>query len=293
MEAIAFIEESGRTRAGRFRVCLIRATADPTSDEAVHDLRVAIRRVLAWIAVREALLGPDRRLREARSSLKTLMTPLGKLRDAHVKRDWVRKMVPEGDEPSYLYAVRVGSDVLRWESRARERLGARSTRRLRVPLPKGAGGPGVRIEAAVLAPDLLGRLEREVSKHREAALDPAHPEELHRMRLAFKKYRYTAEVLLPLFPKSTEETEARLHAFQTLLGTIHDFDVILAEARAFRTDILGVSTESVLETAFRRLREEKSREFREIAGTPDSLAGVFGTEFRPLHPLSVAAAMKQ
>ena len=281
MEATAFLEESGRTRAVRFREELKRASADPTSDEAVHDLRVAIRRALAWITVRTALLGPDRGLREARSSLKALMAPLGKLRDAHVKADWIRNVVPEGDEPSYRYAVQVSSDVLRWESRVRKRLGARSTLRLRVPLPKETGGLGERLEAAILAPDILGRLEREVSKHREAALDPAHPEALHRMRLAFKKYRYAAEVLLPLFPKATEETEKRLHAFQTLLGTIHDFDVILAEAHAFRRDILGVAAESTIETAFRRLREGKSREFQEIAGTPDSLATVFGKELRP------------
>jgi CHAD domain-containing protein len=242
---------------------------------------VAIRRVLAWIAVRNVLLGPDRRLREARSSLKTLMIPLGKLRDAHVKRDWILHFVPEGDEPSYLYAVQVASDVLRWESRVRKRLGARSTRQIRIPFPKGAGGLGGRLEAAILAPGLLGRLEREVSKHLDGALDPAHPEALHRMRLAFKKYRYAAEVLLPLFPKATEETAKRLHAFQTLLGTIHDCDVILAEAHAFRREILGVATGSALETAFRRLREEKSLEFREIAETAGGLSRVFGTEFVP------------
>src|SRR5512135_3338074 len=281
MEATAFLEESGRTRAIRFREELKRASADPTSDEAIHDLRVAIRRVLAWIAVRSALLGPDQRLGEARSSLKALMTPLGKLRDAHVKRDWIGTVVPEGDEPSYRYAVQVASDVLRWESRVRKCLGARSTRRLRVPLPRGAGGLGERLEAAILAPDILGRLEREVSKHREAALDPAHPEALHRMRLAFKKYRYAAEVFLPLFPKATEETAKRLHAFQALLGTIHDFDVILAEARAYRRDILGVATEGTIETAFRRLREEKFPEFQAIAGTPDSLATFFGEKLRP------------
>jgi len=280
LEAGPFLAESGRTRSVRFRECLNRATADPAEDEAVHDLRVAIRRVLAWIAVRNALLGTDRRLREARLRLKALMSPLGKLRDAHVKRDWIRRVVPEGDEPSYQYSVQVASDVLRWEARVRKRLGARSTRRLRVPLPRGAGGLGGQLEAAILAPDLLGRLEREVSKHLTAALDPAHPEALHRMRLAFKKYRYAAEVLLPLFPKATEETAKRLHAFQTLLGTIHDFDVILAEGLAFRRDILGRTTECTLETAFRRLREEKFREFRRTAGTAGELSQVFGTAFR-------------
>lgn len=281
MEATAFLEASGRTRATRFREQLKRASADPGEDEAIHDLRVAIRRVLAWIAVRDALLGPDRRLRASRSSLKALMSPLGRLRDVHVKRDWIRRVVPEGDEPSYLYSVLVESDILRWESKVRKRLGVRSTQRLRVPLPRGTGGLGGRLEAAILAPDILGRLEREVSKHRDAALDPAHPEALHRMRLAFKKYRYAAEILLPLFPKATEETAKRLHAFQTLLGTIHDFDVILAEAAAFRHGILGMEKECGLEAAFRAIREKSFWEFREIAGTPDALAGVFGKELRP------------
>ena len=280
MEAAAFLAESGQARFARFRECLKRAAANPASDEAIHDLRVAIRRVLAWIAVRDALLGPDRRLREARLSLKALMSPLGKLRDAHVKRDWIRRVVPEGDEPSYRYSVQVASDVLRWEARVRKRLGTRSTGRLRLPFPKGAGGLGGRLEAAILAPDLLGELEREVSKHRKAALDPAHPEALHRMRLSFKKYRYAAELLLPLFPKATEETAKRLHAFQTLLGTIHDCDMILAEAASFRRNILGREKECALEIAFRAFREKSFGRFRRTAGTAGGLSRLFGEEFR-------------
>lgn len=280
MEAAAFLAESGRVRSARFRECLKRATANPASDEAVHDLRVAIRRVLAWIAVSDALLGPDRRLAQGGRSLMALMSPLGELRDAHVKRDWIRNVVPEGDEPSYLYAVLVASDVLRWEARVRERLGTLPARRLRPPFSKGTGSPGGQLGAAILAQGLLGRLEREVTKHRKAALDPAHPEALHRMRLAFKNYRYTAEVLLPLFPKATEETAKRLHAFQTLLGTIHDCDVILAEAASFRHGILGLEKECALEIAFRALREKSFREFLGVAGTARGLSRMFGAAFR-------------
>jgi CHAD domain-containing protein len=101
------------------------------------------------------------------------------------------------------------------------------------------------------------------------------------MRLAFKKYRYAAEVLLPLFPKATEETAKRLHDFQTLLGTIHDCDVILAEAAAFRCAILGQEKECALERAFRAFREKRFGEFRGIAGTDAGLSRVFGTAFRP------------
>jgi CHAD domain-containing protein len=280
LEAAAFLAESGRKRSARLRGLLKRAATNPSSDEAVHDLRVAIRRVLAWIDVRDALLGPDPRLREIRASLKKLMSPLGRLRDAHVKRDWIRSVVPEGDEPSYLYSVQVASDILRWEARVRRRLGAESTRRLRISFPRGSGGLGGRLEAAILAPALLGRLEREVSKHLTAALDPAHPEALHRMRLAFKKYRYAAEVLLPLFPKATEETVKRLHDFQTLLGTIHDCDVILAEAASFRRVFLGREKECALEIAFRAFREKRFGEFQGVAGTAGGLSQVFGTAFR-------------
>jgi CHAD domain-containing protein len=279
LEAAAFLAETGRARIDLFRKRLGRAAADPASEEAIHDLRVAIRRVLAWIAVREALLGPNRDLRAARSSLKALMSPLGKLRDAHVKRDWIRKIVPEGDEPSYLYAVQVASDVLRWEARVRERLGAQSTRRLRVPFPKGAGGRGGRLEAAIPSPELLGEMEREVSKHLNAALDPAHPEALHRMRLAFKKYRYAWEVLEPLLPRAARNRAKRLHDFQTLLGTIHDFDVILSEVASFRRGILGQEKECSLEVASRAFREKSFGEFRRTAGTTGGLSRVFGKEF--------------
>lgn len=280
MEAAAFLAESGRERSARVRKQLKRAAANPSSDEAIHDLRVAIRRVLAWIDVRDALLGRDPRMRGTRASLKALMSPLGNLRDAHVKRDWIRRVVPDGDEPSYLYAVQVASDILRWEARVRKRLGAESTRRIRVPIPGGSGGSGERIEAAIHARGLLGRLERGVSKHLEGALDPAHPESLHRMRLAFKKYRYAWEVLRPLLPRTAPGGGKRLHDFQTLLGTIHDCDVILAEAAAFRRKVLGLEEECVLEIAFRAFREKNFQEFREVAGTSGGLSRVFGAAFR-------------
>jgi CHAD domain-containing protein len=280
LDPAAFLEESGRSRVARFRECLRDASADPSSDDAIHDVRVAIRRLLAWIAVRNAFLPPDRRLLAVRSSLKELMAPLGRLRDAHVQRDWIRKVHPAGDEASYAYAVLVASDVLRWEARVRKRLGAPATGRLRVPVRKACARSGAQGDAAALAGRHLRKLEDAVAEHREAALDPSNPDALHRMRLAFKRFRYAAEVLLPLFPGATEETARRLHSFQTLLGTIHDFDVILAEAGAFRRNVLRLAGESDLEGAFRVLREGRFRELREAVGTAAGLAAVFGEELR-------------
>jgi CHAD domain-containing protein len=281
LEAAAFLAETGRARIDLFRKRLGRAAADPGSEEAIHDLRVSIRRVLAWIAVRDALLGPDRDLRAARSSLKALMSPLGKLRDAHVKRDLIRTILPKGDEPSYLYAVLVAGDVQLREEKVGGLLGRKSARRIRVPLPRTRTGRGSGPDASVAGSRHLSMLGRAVRKHRKGALDPSNPDALHRMRLAFKKYRYAREVLEPLLPRTARNGGKRLHDFQTLLGTIHDCDVILAEAASFRRDILGLEKECALEIAFRAFREKSFGEFREIAGTRDSPAEVFGTEFRP------------
>ncbi len=277
MRASGLLSEAGRERIGRFRECLNGAAADPSREETIHDLRVSIRRVLAWIAVHEAMAGPDRRLTAARASLKRLMSPLGKLRDAQVKRDRIRGLVPAGDEPSYRYAVLVVSDVLRWERRAGKLLAGKRIRAIRVPMPgafpEGRGGGNAPDEGALL----LARLWADVARHTPAALDPSNPLALHRMRLAFKKYRYAWEALAPGGGHgNAKRTAKRLHAFQTLLGTIHDCDGILVEARAFREGILGLREECALETAFRTLRSRSFREFREMAGKLESL--------RPLCP---------
>jgi CHAD domain-containing protein len=265
LEAAAFLAETGWARIDLFRKRLGRAAADPASEEVIHDLRVSIRRVLAWIAVRDALLGPDRDLRAARSSLKTLMSPLGKLRDAHVQRDMIRTILPKGDEPSYLYAVLVAGDVQLREEKVGVLLGRKSARRIRVPLPTGRTGRGSGADASVAALRHLSMLGRAVRKHGKDALDPSNPDALHRMRLAFKKYRYAWEVLEPLLPRAARTGGKRLHDFQTLLGTIHDCDVILVDVRSFRDGCLGEKEECALETAVRALRSEKFREFERIA----------------------------
>jgi len=264
LEAEAFLAETGRARIDLFRKRLRRAAADPASEEAIHDLRVSIRRVLAWIAVREALVGPDRDLRAARSSLKSLMSPLGKLRDAHVKRDLIRTILPKGDEPSWRYAVLVASDVRRWEESVRRLLGRKSSRRLDVPLPGTRTGGGSGTDASIAGSRHLATLGKDVDRLRKGALDPSNPEALHRMRLAFKKYRYSWEVLEPLLPRPARNRAKRLHDFQTLLGSIHDCDVILVDVRSFREGCLGEKAECDLETAVRSLRAKLFSEFRRI-----------------------------
>jgi CHAD domain-containing protein len=280
LDAASFLAGSGKERIGRFRAQRKRAAGDPASEEAVHDLRVSIRRLLAWIAAWKKLVGPDPGLEEARRSLKKLMAPLGRLRDAHVKRDGLRKLVPAGDTPSYLYAVSVASDVLRRERAVRRLLREQWPADIRIAVPVKGDARGTGGDVASEARRLLAGSAREVARYRVNSLDPGNPEALHRMRLAFKKYRYSWEVFAPLLPDAGDGVAERLHAFQTLLGTIHDCDVVLAEARSFMRGLPGYRGKSTVEAAFGRLRKESFREFRGIAGTSAGLSRVLGAGLR-------------
>src|SRR3974390_1400837 len=71
----------------------VRTSPDP---EAVHDLRVAIRRCRSVAAVMEEV-DPDAAWREMRKLGRKLFRQLGELRDTQVLEDWTRKLSGEAD----------------------------------------------------------------------------------------------------------------------------------------------------------------------------------------------------
>lgn len=58
------------------------------------------------------------------------------------------------------------------------------------------------------------------------ARDPARVNELHRMRIAAKRLRYTLELFEPVVGKSLSEAIEAMKEVQELLGSIHDLDVL-------------------------------------------------------------------
>jgi CHAD domain-containing protein len=59
----------------------------------------------------------------------------------------------------------------------------------------------------------------------EAAQDPDNSEQLHAMRIAAKKLRYTMESYLQLYPESMQPFLQAVKTCQELLGEVHDCDV--------------------------------------------------------------------
>ena len=205
---------------------LKRVRSSPDAD-AVHDIRVAIRRCRSVAAVMEEV-DPDPAWPQMRKIARRLFRRLGALRDAQVMDEWVKKLAPETDAVrTHLQAAfEFGEPVLRETAlRAAEKFDEKSWRRLKRPLCQRArlvpvGG----LAAECLA---LERFERAKELHAKA-LRTDKPKPWHALRIGLKRFRYTAECFLP---DCHAAWSANLKRIQDLLGELHDLDVLSASVK--------------------------------------------------------------
>ena len=190
--------------------------------DAVHDLRVAIRRCRSVAAVMEEV-DPDPAWRAMRKVPRKLFRKLGALRDAQVMAEWVKKLAPETDpvrthlqvsfessEPSLRdHALRVATkfDLKSWKRLERT---LRQRSRL-VPIDS-------------LAAECLALERFEITRELHAkALRTEKSKPWHSLRIGLKRFRYTVESLLPEHYAVWSDDLKRL---QDMLGEIHDLDVL-------------------------------------------------------------------
>lgn len=195
--------------------------AAPDAD-AVHDLRVALRRCRSVAAVMEEV-DPDRSWPEMRKLGRKLFRQLGELRDTQILEDWTKKLGTE-QEP---IRQRLLSNLEKQESELRQaalkiagkfdqkewrKLERTLTRRVRVVPLDG-------LAAECLA---LERYEAARELHAQA-LRTYKPEHWHALRIGVKRFRYTVESLLPARYEAWGDD---LKHVQDLLGDVHDLDVL-------------------------------------------------------------------
>jgi CHAD domain-containing protein len=243
--------------------------------EAIHDLRVAARRLAAALRVWKELT-PARAGRAARSGLRRIRRRLGGARELEVHIALLEERLPADAAPAGSLAARV-LERLRERLVRRRRSAARrvSPRRLKRVLRRletaGAGlgtpPPG---GAGALAPGL--EVERRRADETAAALRAAseHPDDvaLHEARVQVKKWRYTLECLEEVAPRAARQSVRPLRRIQGELGDVHDRALLceLLERHARRA---GATDDGI-----RRLigglegeRERAVRRFQRLATT--------------------------
>ncbi|HOX38017.1 MAG TPA: CHAD domain-containing protein [Candidatus Brocadiia bacterium] len=226
-------------------------------EEAIHDLRIAIRRLAAACVCAEKF--EPKSSRRTRNRLNRLMKPLGRLRDAHVQMELFEQAGAE-----HLPGTADLLERYRRRRRRREKDVRRALRSFRTVKPgrklvarlkemtRGANPPGLSRENAVTE---IINLWGEAESWRDRATDPCDAEGLHRMRLALKKTRYTAEIF-SRFAGLPGVLLKEMNAVQTCMGEIHDCDALLD--RLGNPEFLG---ELAIRAFIRNRRAERHRDF--------------------------------
>lgn len=197
------------------------------SEEAVHDLRVAARRLMAVLDIVRSI-DPHPRVQKTRRFLKGQLDDLDDLRDVQVMlveisetierlpqlkpfQEYLQKREKRSLQSAHKFIK--ASKPSEWSKRIDK---IRST--LEEEAHKADFLPRV-----LLAVDNV--YLRTVQSYDQ--MDGAQAATIHRTRIAFKKFRYMAEIVLPMLNDYPESYFKRMHDYQSSMGDIQDIEIFL------------------------------------------------------------------
>jgi CHAD domain-containing protein len=198
------------------------------SEEAIHDLRVATRRLLALVDTLRAI-SPHPRLQKLRRTFKNQLDSLNDLRDTQVMLMGVSDTLNTLPELALFqeYLTKRETRLLKSTAKGirsfqitnvRKRLD--STRKALLKM----GNENQQQKALLQIVDDA----YETTLRRFRRIEPTQPATIHRVRVAFKKFRYMVEIVYPLVANFPDDNFKLMHDYQDLMGDIQDLEVFIS-----------------------------------------------------------------
>jgi len=218
--------------------------------EYIHRMRVASRRLRAALAIFAPCL-PKKRATGWTREIRRITRALGAARDTDVQLDFL-------------------VDFLSNEAASREKAGLRRIllrlQQQRTRLQRDVLKALEELERGKAIPEMQAELQRIITLGQQHAVDAAAPavqhwaaiavaarldeflayesavthperlEELHAMRIAAKRLRYTMQLFSPLFPEVVKSALSAARKIQDTLGDFHDCDVWVTFITAFQQE---------------------------------------------------------
>ena len=260
------LERLGEARAA------CRRLADPEDAEALHDFRVAVRRLRSTLRAWKREIGPSVRKRDRRA-LRQLQKATGGGRDAEVALAWL-----DGQRPELAPAQRRGHDWLARRLAGRRELGlaqVRETVRSRFEAIEARLLPHLermQVEVHLLEPaagprfgevfaDMARESARDLARLLGRVESPADRALCHQARIACKRLRYLVEPV-----RGQREDAARIvercKGLQDVLGDLNDAHLLLDEVAGALEDASVEHARRLLDLAGHEDPERMRRESR-------------------------------
>lgn len=215
--------EEGLARRTSELVQAARRVRTGADAEAIHDLRVATRRLTAALRVWDGLV-PARAGEAACRALRRLRRRLGEARELEVNVALVEAR-PQGVAAVEAILERLRERLARRRRAAMKRVSPRRLRRLLGRVEAATGAVRVHGDLRRAAGEAQG-IERMAAGRATTALRWAaeRPDDvaLHEARIRVKQWRYVLECLEEALPGTRWQEGQPLRTLQTLLGDIHD-----------------------------------------------------------------------
>jgi CHAD domain-containing protein len=227
--------DAGRKMLARQAYKMRANTAGTIADldpEFLHDLRVATRRARSALRLLVPLYGAAA-CEKLRAELGWIAEHLGAVRDldvhlARLPAELARVGAGPGRDAGVTAALAARRGAALEElrgalqaSRYDTLVGALADM---AAFPAGSGGVTeyAVTPASSVAPELIARAARRVRRWGDSLGEQATEPELHRLRILFKRLRYTCEFFADLFGDEFRAAIARLVPFQDCLGALQD-----------------------------------------------------------------------
>lgn len=227
----AFLRHEPGTRLGE----------DP---EALHDMRVASRRLRAALSTFGTALPP--RLEDFKAELKWIALCLGNVRDLDVQIEWLRNLRrdsawEEGTALGPLIEDRVSLRLVEREALLQVLDSERYRtllRELRAALIEGEeGGEDASLAIRAYGAQILKKRHRQFERQAATLNDTSEPAAFHAVRIRAKRFRYTTEALAPLYAGAATRLVESIKQVQDVLGEHQDCAVTIEWLRqAARSD---------------------------------------------------------
>jgi CHAD domain-containing protein len=222
-----FLLEAMDQRWKNYRAELMRCRSE-FSNEAVHDLRASARRMLAIFQLLN-FLSPRPRLQKLNRAFKDQLDEFDDLRDTQVILAEISETVQELPQLQGFqgYLQEVEKKLLKTLRKKLKVIDlfdvSKRIRRMRESLKAEADANGDLVEKTLQAVDDAFL----ITKQRQNWINAAQANTIHRVRLAFKTFRYMVEIVHPLLDDFPAENLKYMHDYQSLMGEIQDVEVIM------------------------------------------------------------------